>query len=101
MAAGGAGGAGTCTPPTDAVGNDGCVTFGGASAMCGEANGFICDFAVDCGVSTGDVGQCQINCSQGVDVGTCYTQADVDCVYNAAVCDGSCTDLAACNWPFF
>ncbi len=103
-ASGGAGGSGgtPCDPPTGEFDDMGCLTFNGGSAFCGFASDeSICAAAVDCGVSTNDIGQCQIDCEQGVVSVGCYTQADMDCVYRAAICDDMCTDLAACNFPFF
>ncbi len=97
---GGAGGA-SCDPPAGLFDNAGCLTFAGGNAICSANDDAVCNAAIACGLSTGDLGQCHINCSQGVVVGECYTQQDVDCVYEAAVCDGLCTDLAACHWPFF
>ena len=102
-AAGGNGGAGgqACEPPAGMFDNQGCLTFDGGNAICMGFDNAVCNAAIACGLSTGDLGQCHINCSQGAVVGECYTQEDVDCVYRAAVCDGVCADLSACHWPFF
>lgn len=88
-------------PPTVDVDGQGCITFQGGVSQCELEQEAICKFAVSCGISTGDVSQCQIDCSQGMVVGTCYQQPDADCVYRAAICNESCTELEACMWPFF
>ncbi len=100
----GAGGQGgmACEPPTGMFDKNGCLTFAGGSDICGSnSDDVLCNAALDCGVSTGNLDQCHIDCSQGMVVGECYTQEDIDCVHNAAVCDNSCPDLSACHWPFF
>ena len=68
-----------------------------ASVLCGfESDGAICDFSAGCGASE-DADQCRINCEMGTTV-NCYDQAAVDCLYTAAQCTASCTDLTACGW---
>ena len=74
----------------------GCLTFDGASALCGfSSNGSICETSLTCGSST-DEGQCQINCEMGTTV-NCYEAGDVQCLVDAA-CADDCNALAACGW---
>ncbi|MBZ0119704.1 MAG: hypothetical protein K8H88_22135 [Sandaracinaceae bacterium] len=72
---------------------NGCLTFAGASTICGfSSDDRICALSVSCGSSTDD-GQCKINCEMGTTV-RCYREADVTCLEAAA----DCTALAACGW---
>jgi hypothetical protein len=74
----------------------GCLTFAGASKICGfMSDDSVCAYSVTCGSSTDD-GQCKINCEMGTTV-KCYTAADVKCLEDA-VKARSCTALKACNW---
>lgn len=74
----------------------GCLTFKGASALCGfSSDEQICETAVTCGLSS-DLGQCQINCEMGTTV-ECYAEADVACLAQAA-CAGDCTAMEACGF---
>jgi hypothetical protein len=74
----------------------GCLTFAGASKICGfSSNDEICKLSVSCGSSTDD-GQCKINCEMGTTV-KCYKAADVKCLENALAAK-SCTALKACGW---
>jgi hypothetical protein len=99
---GGAGGESACYDPGPLEfgpgpnGEPSCLTFAGASDVCGfESDGSICTFSVGCGAST-DMGQCQINCEMGTTV-NCYAQSDVDCII-AAMCADDCTALTACGF---
>jgi hypothetical protein len=95
---GGSGGTGGgCSAPAGTFDNEGCLTFASASEICGfNSDGAICALSAGCGLSD-DEGQCKINCEMGATV-SCYTQADVDCLYQAAICDALCPDLSACGW---
>ncbi|GAC1572060.1 MAG: hypothetical protein NVS3B20_03990 [Polyangiales bacterium] len=74
----------------------GCLTFAGASEVCGtKSDHTICAFSVGCKSSSSD-GQCSINCEMGASVG-CYSAANVKCLRDA-VAAKSCTALKACNW---
>jgi len=74
----------------------GCLTFAGASKICGfMSDDSVCAYSVTCGSSTDD-GQCKINCEMGTTV-KCYTAADVKCLEDAVKAK-SCTALKACNW---
>jgi hypothetical protein len=74
----------------------GCLTFAGASKICGfMSDDKVCAFSVGCGTSTDD-GQCKINCEMGTTV-KCYSAADVKCLEDA-VAAKSCAALTACNW---
>lgn len=101
-ASGGAGGESACYDPGPLEfgpgpnGEPSCLTFGGASALCGfESDDSICTFSVGCGASF-DLGQCQINCEMGTTV-ACYEQADADCLI-AAMCADDCAALVACGF---
>jgi hypothetical protein len=62
---------------------EGCLTFAGASALCGfESDGSICEFALECGLSE-STSQCSINCEMGATV-SCYTRETVACLRSAA-----------------
>jgi hypothetical protein len=86
--------------PTDlglTFGDGGCLTFDGASHVCGfKSDGAVCKLAVSCQLSSSE-SQCKINCEMGSTSGNCYQAADVACL-RAAVNAGSCDDLKACNW---
>jgi hypothetical protein len=74
----------------------GCLTFAGASKICGfSSDDAICKLSVSCGSSTDD-GQCKINCEMGTTV-KCYMAADVKCLEDALTAK-SCTALKACGW---
>lgn len=74
----------------------GCLTFAGASKICGfSSDDSVCAYSVTCGSSSDD-GQCKINCEMGTTV-KCYTAADVKCLEDA-VKARSCSALKACNW---
>ncbi len=74
----------------------GCLTFAGASKICGfMSDDAVCAYSVTCGSSTDD-GQCKINCEMGTTV-KCYTAADVKCLEDAVKAK-SCSALKACNW---
>jgi hypothetical protein len=74
----------------------GCLTFAGASKICGfMSDDSVCAYSVTCGSSSDD-GQCKINCEMGTTV-KCYTAADVKCLEDAVKAK-SCTALKACNW---
>lgn len=99
---GGAGGESACYDPGPLElgpgpnGEPSCLTFGGASDLCGfESDDSICEFSVGCGAST-DLGQCQINCEMGTTV-QCYALADADCII-AAMCADDCAALTACGF---
>jgi len=73
-----------------------CLTFDGASSLCGfSSDDSICEFAVACGASD-DLGQCKINCEMGVTV-VCNTEADVDCLIDA-MCSDDCGAIAGCGF---
>lgn len=89
------GGGGADGGPFD---QNGCLTFQGASQLCGfDSNEAICSLAVSCEISQ-DISQCKINCEMGTTV-RCYTQKDVACVAQALQGE-SCSALAACEWIF-
>ena len=74
----------------------GCLTFAGASKICGfSSDDAVCSFSVSCGTSTDD-GQCKINCEMGTTV-KCYNAANVKCLEDA-VAARSCSALTACAW---
>lgn len=74
----------------------GCLTFAGASKICGfSSDDAICKLSVSCGSSTDD-GQCKINCEMGTTV-KCYMAPDVQCLENALAAK-SCSALKACGW---
>lgn len=100
-AAGGSGG-GACYDPgpldydVGPGGQDDCLTFAGASSLCGfSSDDSICEFAVACGASD-ELGQCKINCEMGVTV-VCNSAMDVDCLI-AAMCNDDCGAIAACGF---
>jgi hypothetical protein len=89
------GGGGGCPVP-NVMYEKGCLTFQGASALCGfSSDETICELAVSCGQSP-DLGQCQINCEMGTTV-NCYAEADVACLAQAA-CAADCDALEACGF---
>ena len=90
-------GGGRCPIPAAVEYDDqGCLTFDGASALCGSASdNSICDTSVGCGTSTEE--SCMINCEYGTNE-NCYTQADVQCLVDAASCRTDCDALAACGF---
>ncbi|HVK70877.1 MAG TPA: hypothetical protein VM694_40760, partial [Polyangium sp.] len=94
-AAGGSGGG--CALPAGIEYNEmGCLTYQGASAVCGfMSDGGACELGVSCMAST-DEGQCKINCAMGTTI-KCYKEADVKCLVDA-VCAGDCDALKACGW---
>ena len=74
----------------------GCLTFMGASRLCGfSSDDTICAFSVECGTSS-DMGQCGINCEMGTTV-MCYTTEHVACLQNPAA-DLDCAALESCGW---
>jgi hypothetical protein len=74
----------------------GCLTFEGASKVCGfMSDDSVCAYSVTCGSSSDD-GQCKINCEMGATV-KCYTAADVKCLQDAVKAK-SCSALKACKW---
>jgi hypothetical protein len=76
---------GSDTGPPDDLEYDakGCLTFGGASRLCGfSSDGSICEFALECGLSE-STSQCGINCEMGTTV-MCYTRESVACLRSAA-----------------
>ncbi len=74
----------------------GCLTFAGASKICGfSSDDKVCAFSVGCASSTDD-SQCKINCEMGTTV-KCYSAADVKCLEDAVTAK-SCSALKACNW---
>ncbi len=78
-------------------GGEQCLTYEGASRVCGvSSDEAICTFAVSCGGSGGDVGQCQINCEMGTTIG-CETTEMVACVLSA-FCGADCDALTACGF---
>jgi hypothetical protein len=89
------GGGGGCPIP-DVTYEKGCLTFQGASALCGfSSDDTICELSVMCGLST-DLGQCRINCEMGTTI-ECYAEADVACLAQAA-CAADCDALEACGF---
>lgn len=94
----GSGGGASCgeLPAGLTFDDKGCLTFDGASRVCGaKSDGKVCAQAESCGVIT-DANQCSINCEMGTSV-QCYQQEDVDCIVQAT-CAGSCDALKSCNW---
>ncbi|HEY4223206.1 MAG TPA: hypothetical protein VGO62_17735 [Myxococcota bacterium] len=74
----------------------GCVTFAGASSVCGGAStGDVCAFSLGCGHSD-SLDQCSINCEMAATV-TCYKDVDVACLEDATNA-ADCTALAQCAW---
>lgn len=97
---GGAGGEGVCFDPGPLEygpgpnGGTDCLTFEGASQLCGfQSDEAICTFSIGCGFSS-DMSQCKINCEMGVTV-NCNTETNVACVIDA-MCAQDCTALAGC-----
>jgi hypothetical protein len=75
---------------------NGCLTFQGASTLCGfSSDDVICELAVRCGLSS-DLSQCQINCEMGTTI-ECYAEADVACLAQAA-CAADCDAMEACGF---
>jgi hypothetical protein len=96
-ASGGQGGGGECSAPRG-IDYDarGCLTFMGASVLCGfESDDATCAMSVGCDLSSDD-SQCKINCEMGTTV-NCYTVEDVDCLVQAT-CAASCEALSACGF---
>lgn len=80
--------------PTFEMDDEGCLTYGGASALCGAASDkSVCALAATCRPD-GDTGQCSIDCEMSPSVG-CLDQAAIDCVLDATAA-GVCEDLANC-----
>lgn len=77
---------------------DGCLTFGGASDVCGDAQGDMCQFLVACGLSD-DAGQCSIDCTMTTTI-ACLTETDVTCM-TEATCADDCDAARACGHPIF
>jgi hypothetical protein len=75
---------------------EGCLTFGGASQLCGfSSDGMICSFALECGLSE-STSQCGINCEMGTTV-MCYTREHVACLRSAAS-TFNCSAAAECGF---
>ena len=80
--------------PTFEMDENGCLTFAGASALCGAASDdSVCGLAATCRPD-GDESQCNIDCEMSPTVG-CLDQAAIDCVLDATA-KGACQDLAGC-----
>lgn len=94
---GGGGGGSDAGPPDDLEYDaEGCLTFGGASQLCGfSSDGTICSFALECGLAE-STSQCGINCEMGTTV-MCYTREHVACLRSAAM-TFNCSAAAECGF---
>lgn len=93
---GGAPDGGTAPLPEVEYDGDGCLTFAGASTLCGfSSDGSVCEASVACGTS-GDLSQCAINCEMGTTI-RCYEADDVACLWTAAQ-DEDCDAIEACDF---